>query len=249
MKYPEVGEVVIGIVKRISGHAAFVELPEYGKEAMLHISEISSKWVRNIKEHLRVGQQIICKVIHVDPAKGYIDVSIKRVTSGERKRKLNEWKLAKRCEAMIDAIGRRLRARKELRKKVMDEIISKFGSLYEFLNQCREVGSEVVDKLELTKRWKEELRSEIEAFRESIKVEVKRELIAYSLTKNGVERIKKILTTALNDGFNVVYIAAPRYLVSIKGLNYKELEKKMDEEMEKLNKLAAKEGVYFEVKD
>ena len=101
---PEPKELVVCTVKKILPHAAFVYLDEYNNlEAMLHVSEISSKWIKNIKDHISEGKRIVCKVMDIKH-RDHIDVSLKRVRSSETKRKLNELKSEQRTEKLIEAI-------------------------------------------------------------------------------------------------------------------------------------------------
>lgn len=75
----EVGSVVEGKVTGIAAFGAFVEL-EGGKTGLVHISEIASEYVSDIKEHLKEGQQVKVKVVSMD--NGKISLSIKRAESG-----------------------------------------------------------------------------------------------------------------------------------------------------------------------
>ncbi|MCD6591530.1 MAG: S1 RNA-binding domain-containing protein, partial [Thaumarchaeota archaeon] len=51
---PKPGDLVIGLVKRIERYGAYLDLLEYpGWEGLVHISEISLKWIRNIRDYLR----------------------------------------------------------------------------------------------------------------------------------------------------------------------------------------------------
>ena len=53
----EVGSVVEGKVTGIAAFGAFVEL-ESGKTGLVHISEIASEYVSDIKQHLKEGQKV-----------------------------------------------------------------------------------------------------------------------------------------------------------------------------------------------
>ena len=76
-EWPEVGDLVVATIVRIVGHGANVVLDEHnGKEGLLHISEISSRWVRNIRNHVRERQKAVLQVQRVDPSKGQIDLCI-----------------------------------------------------------------------------------------------------------------------------------------------------------------------------
>lgn len=73
----EEGAVVSGKVTGLTDFGAFVEL-EGGKTGMIHISEVAPNYVKDIKEHLSVGQEVTAKVIAVTP-QGKISLSIKKL--------------------------------------------------------------------------------------------------------------------------------------------------------------------------
>ena len=83
-EWPERGELVIATIESITTYGAYANLDEYEKKGLLHISEISSSWIRNIRDFVREGQKIVLKVVRVKPEKGQIDVSLRRVTRRER---------------------------------------------------------------------------------------------------------------------------------------------------------------------
>lgn len=62
---PEVGKNYLGRVTRIVDFGAFVEIFP-GTEGLLHISEIAEHRVRNVRDELRVGDQVMVKVIGVE---------------------------------------------------------------------------------------------------------------------------------------------------------------------------------------
>ncbi|WP_257351307.1 S1 domain-containing RNA-binding protein [Pseudalkalibacillus decolorationis] len=72
----EVGSKLQGKVSGITHFGAFVELPD-GITGLVHISEVADRYVKDINEHLSVGDEVEVKVINVDP-KGKIGLSIKK---------------------------------------------------------------------------------------------------------------------------------------------------------------------------
>src|SRR5210317_879230 len=90
--YPQDSEVVVCKVTKVQFHSVFVNLEEYGKSGMLHISEVSPGRIRNIRDYVVEGKIIVCKVLKVDEKKGHIDVSLRRVNEGQRKDKLSSVK-------------------------------------------------------------------------------------------------------------------------------------------------------------
>ena len=73
----EEGAIVSGKVTGLTDFGAFVEL-EGGKTGMIHISEVAPNYVKDIKEHLKVGQEVKAKVITVSP-EGKISLSIRKL--------------------------------------------------------------------------------------------------------------------------------------------------------------------------
>ncbi len=72
----EVGSIVEGKVSGITGFGAFIDLPEK-KTGLVHISEIARDYVKDIHEHLTVGQTVKVKILTMDPS-GKISLSIKK---------------------------------------------------------------------------------------------------------------------------------------------------------------------------
>jgi len=72
----EVGRVYIGKVKRIMAFGAFCEIAP-GKEGLVHVSELSDTFVKNVEEVVKVGDEIKVKVIGIDEL-GRINLSKKQ---------------------------------------------------------------------------------------------------------------------------------------------------------------------------
>ena len=71
-----VGEVIEGKVTGITKFGAFVELPG-GKTGMVHISEVAPTFVKEIKDHVALNQEVKVKVLAISE-EGKISLSIKR---------------------------------------------------------------------------------------------------------------------------------------------------------------------------
>ncbi|WP_156290000.1 S1 domain-containing RNA-binding protein [Oceanobacillus salinisoli] len=72
----EVGSKLQGKVTGITNFGAFVEL-EKGKTGLVHISEVADNYVKDINDHLKVGDEVEVKVINVEKD-GKIGLSIKK---------------------------------------------------------------------------------------------------------------------------------------------------------------------------
>ena len=74
----EVGQVCKGKVTGIQSFGAFVALEgEAGTQGLVHISEVSNTYVKDINEFLTVGQEVEVKVIKLDEASKKISLSIR----------------------------------------------------------------------------------------------------------------------------------------------------------------------------
>jgi len=77
IREPQVGEVYLGKVKRVTDFGAFVEIMPR-KEGLVHISQLSDKFVKNVSDVVKVGDKIWVKLIGIDEL-GRLNLSRKGV--------------------------------------------------------------------------------------------------------------------------------------------------------------------------
>lgn len=77
----EIGAIVEGTVVDVVKFGAFVKI-RGGKTGLIHISQISDKFVREVSEYVTVGANVVAKIISVDD-KGRIQLSLKNITPEE----------------------------------------------------------------------------------------------------------------------------------------------------------------------
>ena len=73
----EVGSIVEGEVTGITNFGAFLQLPE-GKSGLIHISEVSNVYVKDVHDFLKERQKVKAKVVSID-ARGKIGLSLKQL--------------------------------------------------------------------------------------------------------------------------------------------------------------------------
>jgi polyribonucleotide nucleotidyltransferase len=78
---PELNKTYLGKVQRITDFGAFVEILP-GTDGLLHVSEIANHRVKDVRDELKEGQQILVKVINIDPT-GKIRLSRKALLQEE----------------------------------------------------------------------------------------------------------------------------------------------------------------------
>lgn len=73
----ELNAVLKGKVTGIQSFGAFVALEGENTQGLIHISEVSNTYVKDINEFLTVGQEVEVKVIKIDEEKNKISLSIR----------------------------------------------------------------------------------------------------------------------------------------------------------------------------
>jgi translation initiation factor 2 subunit 1 len=213
-------------------YGAYVRLDEYeGIEGLVHISEISTTWVKNIREHVREGQKLVLKVLRVDRERGQVDLSLRRVTGREKTDKMVEWKRSKKAESIIKGAGERLKADAETTEKMRVLLYEKVDTPYEVFQDAVEEGESVLNGLDLPPEW-------ATALTEVAKTKVKLEKATLTATveatctsPEGIEAIRTALSNAKKvrkpKGATVrIYaIGAPRYRIEATAREYTEAEK------------------------
>ena len=233
---PELGELVMATVAEVFDRGAYVILDEYGGiEGYVPIGEVSSSWVHNIRDFLKEGRKVVLKVIRVDPRKGHVDLSRRRVTAKERKEKLLEWKRLQRAEKFLEMAAERL-------GKTLDEAYEEagwpledfFGEIFAGFEAAAMEGIEPLLKAGVPKEWAEVLADLAKAYIELPEVKISGILQLTSTAPDGVLRIKKALMRAIEAGkefdavFRVYSVGAPRYRVDVRARNYQIAEAALD---------------------
>jgi len=90
--YPEEDELVFCTVNNVQYNSVFVKLDDYNKTALIHISEVSPGRIRNIRDYVKEGKVVVCKILRVNEQRGHIDVSLRRVNESQRRMKVEERK-------------------------------------------------------------------------------------------------------------------------------------------------------------
>ncbi|NLM62740.1 MAG: S1 RNA-binding domain-containing protein [Mollicutes bacterium] len=89
------GKIVKGAVTGIESYGIFVSLDEF-YSGLIHISEISHDYVKNINDYVNIGDIIYVEILDVDEKLAQLKLSIKNInykgTNNFKKRKIKETK-------------------------------------------------------------------------------------------------------------------------------------------------------------
>ncbi len=79
----KIGDVVTGVVSKITSFGAFVELKD-GIDGLVHISQISEERIEKVKDVLKPGQEITARVIKIDREERRLGLSVKAANYSEQ---------------------------------------------------------------------------------------------------------------------------------------------------------------------
>jgi len=229
-KYPEKGELILGSVKNIFNQGAFIELDEYSsRTGMLHITEISLKWVRNIRDYVKEKQKVVLLVLRTDEDKGHVDLSLRRVTDSQRKWKLQQVKQKQRAMKLLEMVAQESGIDETEVITDVTEALSEYETLYEGL-EAISADNSVVDGLNMSKKLSEKLVDLINKNIKPPEVEVVGYIELKSKKPDGIEAIRNALDEVIKHKsrkteMDLSYVSAPMYRVKIKADNYKLAEK------------------------
>jgi len=235
---PEPGEIVICTVREITSHGIYVNLDQYGgMNGFLHVSEISTGWVRNIERVAKVQQKLVLKVIRANKARQEIDLSLRQVTNEERRAKVIEWKREERALAIMNGVKNKLGLGDDQLKSISRKLEEEFGSLYTALETAAKKGEKGLASLQLSPAT---VKAISEAAAEKIvppRYEVGALVEVSSRSPDGIGQVKKALMQATSSSLgevHITYAGAPRYRVRIMADDYKQAEKVLDAVLEKI---------------
>jgi len=248
---PEEGELLLCKVTKIHYHSVFVHLEEYGLSGLIHISEIAPGRIRNIGDYVKEGKIVVCLVLNVNREKGHIDLSLRRVSEGQRRKKTDEIKQEQKAEKIVEFVAK---AFKKNIKLVYDEISShvfkEYVYLYEFFNQVA-AGEAQISKFNFEKGLSVELEKQI---KERIKpqiVEIMSELALSSYDMDGLEIIKNVIHKAELAGKEAVaisYKGGGVYNLLIRAEDYKHAEEILQNVIDAVEKEIEKNNILFSYK-
>ena len=84
-----VGDIVTGCVTGIEKYGIFVNLDNY-YSGLIHISEISNSFVKNINDYVDIGENIKVKVLDIDKQHYHLKLSIKNLEYKSSRKKKNK---------------------------------------------------------------------------------------------------------------------------------------------------------------
>ena len=228
--WPEAGDLVMATIETMTDYGAYARLDEYNKRGLLHVSEINSSWIRNIRDFVCKGQKSVLKVLRVDLEKGHTDLSLRRVTKRERIEKVLSWKKTRKANALVKGVAEKVHmTSQEVYEKAGAVVDAEFG-LYDGFEKTAKEGPEVLTKIGVPEDLAR-VFAEVAAERIHGKmVRVKGILEIRCLKPNRARLIKEAFLSAnktenaKDTEVRFYVIAAPKFSIEALAENYKRAE-------------------------
>lgn len=226
--FPEEGDLVVCTARQVKNFGAFVTLDEYeNKEGFIHIAEVTTGWVKYIRDYVREGQKIVCKVMRVNAHKGHIDLSLRLVNEHQKREKIQDWKNEQKAEKLFELVAARLKKNtEECYNEFGLDLMDRYGSLYVAFEQCA-INNMVLKESGFDGDW---IASFIQIATENIIppfVNIKGYLELKCPLPDGVNHIKETLVNIEKENdvsIKVQYVGAPKYRILVQAPNYKVAE-------------------------
>ena len=243
---PDVNELTMCTVKRITPYAAWCDLDEYEAEGMIHVSQAAGKWVHDIREFVKKGKQYVAKVVKVDAEKSIVNLSLKQVSKRDTKEKMNEYRKAQHAEKILEQAGKQMdMSLKQAYDEVGYLLQEKFGELSTAFDEGKEDQNNLKEA-GVPKAWVDVLMPIIQKAIKDKEFVIRADVKLMSYEGDGLERLKAVLSEMKRSGFQVTYISAPNYMLEVTTKDPKVAEKKMRDTLDKLAEKSRQEKVELE---
>jgi len=222
----EEGQIVLCTVTKIIGTTVFVRIEDYNQEGTIITSEIAPGRIRNLRDYVVPNKKIVCRVLRLD--KNNVNLSLRRVSLKEKKEVIENYAKEKSIESALKTILKNP-------ENVIPKIKQNFG-IMEFYQKAKE-NPKIMEKL----MSKEEASKLAKIFQEKKEKEiiVKKKILLNSRAENGIVKLKKILPG------EATYLAAGKFVLTIKDKNYKDANTKMNLLIREIEKKARGENCEF----
>jgi translation initiation factor 2 subunit 1 len=233
-------------VQNVKNFGAFVSLDEYGgKEGFIHVRDVATGWVKYIRDHVREGQKIVCKVLSVDKERGHIDLSLKQVNEHQKREKIQEWKNEKKAEKLLEIVGTKMgKNLDEAYAEAGEKLINEFGELYSAFEEVT-VNPDALKEVGLDKKWAAAVTEVAKENIQTPSVTIDGVLEISNPKSDGIDHIKKALAIGVDTddaAVKIHYVGAPKYRISVTAEDYKVAEQELKATVTKITAAVQKAG-------
>ena len=228
--FPEVDEIVYCVVTGVHSNSVFCNLEEYqNKSGLIHISEVSPGRIRNIRDYVKEGKVIFCKILRINKERGHIDLSLRRVSESQKRAKANLIKQENKAFKILELVGKEINTPvKSLHASIVPKVLESYDGLFSFFMAFVE-DIKVLKSMKFPSNIEKALEKVICSRLQMDTFDVSGILSLSHLGGDGVNIIKDALNSCVDKGVNVLYISGGKYRLSINSSDYASAENIINE--------------------
>ncbi len=245
MNYPDRNELVICKIEKIMPYGASVILEEYqGVKGFVPLSQIAARWVKNIRNFVKVDQIKVGKVVYINLEKQQVDLSFAKVSDMQENQKLNEWRQTKRVHQLIGILAKDMNKNEDLVwDSIVTPILETYNSVYDAFKDIAIYGKDYVKSI--PSEYRDALYGIVTKNIVIHEKEISEHIRLLTKDSQGILKIKKYFESMPADNTittSLTYIGNGKYLLKAKAMDYKKIEKSL----ERINEYLTKEGKKFD---
>lgn len=238
---PDEGELVVVEIDDIHEHSASARIEGYDEHGLIHISEVSRSWVRDIRKKISEGEKTVAQVIELDD--GSINLSLKRVNDKQKREKLDEWNKEQKADKFLqnvaDETGHDV---EELYEAVAFPFQKAYDSTFEGFERAA-VENIDFDELGIDDDLADAI-TQVAKDNISLKnVEMEGEMTIRINGQGGIDTLRDALD--VDDTAEVSYVSAPKYSIKVWGRNTSDAKNKMDDARNQIQQAVDNAGGEF----
>ena len=245
-EFPQNGEVVVCKITKILEYGVFAELLEYeGLNGFVHISQVASSWVKNIRNFVKENQIRAAQVMHIDFEKGQIDLSLTKVSAGTQRAKIDAWKSLKRNQKLLEILANEKKSNFEtVWKEIAEPLLQNYDGLQEAFTEIVIKGESAAKGV--SDKWKPALIEILQKNIEIPKRTVRGTVTVSSEKANGVEVLKAAMIKARDSQkqgkVELNYLGSGKWDLRATSNDFKSAEKALNTVAETLENLLKAES-------
>ncbi|UYP45266.1 Translation initiation factor 2 subunit alpha [Candidatus Lokiarchaeum ossiferum] len=257
--FPTPGEVVVCRVTNVQRGYVQVELEDYTglaheqrAQGMIHISELSNRWVKNINSIIANGQRVVLSVLRVNEDRGYLDLSLRRVNKVQKQNIMNSWRYENKLEGLLKFFAEQNKIEmSELFDKAIWPLVDKYGDLHTAFEEIKEEGKDELLKVEEIDIPEDLMESLYQLIVDNVTISKVNMTVEYDVRSqdgNGIELIKEAfrgagkLRKAKGIETEFTYIGAPIYRLELEAKDYQSAEKHLAKITAKIENVIGSNG-------
>jgi translation initiation factor 2 subunit 1 len=239
------GEFLICKIEKIHPYGVTVFLEEYpGVQGFVPLAQIANRWIKNIRNFVRVGQIKVGIVLSVNTDRGQVDISFSRVNTTEERKKMVAWRETKRAIQLLNLLSKETKIDSEkLWDEIVPKVLEKYDSVTDAFKEIILGGQDAVK--EIPEKYRGALYGVLSKNMAVTKKEVIESVDLKLTSGQGLIEIKELfknIPKVKDVEEHISYLGGGKYQIKFTASNYKKIEKLLKDVNDHLVNKVGKKG-------